>query len=140
MKVSEAMTAPVVTATLRTTIAEAARQMSKINSGALPVVDGGKVVGFVTDRDIVVRGVAAGASMDAPVSGIMSEDIHCCQADDSVAEAAAQMGAHQIRRLVVLGEDGKLAGILSLGDIAVDYGAKQVGQTLEVISDAPATH
>ena len=140
MKVSEAMTAPVVTATPQTTIAEAARQMSKIDSGALPVVDGGKVVGFITDRDIVVRGVATGASPDSPVSGIMSEEIHCCQADDSVADAAAHMGNHQIRRLVVLDEAGKLAGILSLGDIAVDYGAKQVGQTLENISDAPATH
>jgi CBS domain-containing protein len=140
MKVSEAMTAQVVTATPQTTIAEAARQMSQINSGALPVMDAGKVVGFVTDRDIVVRGVAKGISLDAPVSGIMSDDIHCCKEDDSVADAAAHMGAHQIRRLVVLNESGALAGIISLGDIAVDYGAKQVGHTLEEISDAPATH
>ena len=140
MKVSEAMTAPVVTATPQTTIAEAARQMSTINTGALPVVEAGKVVGFVTDRDIVVRAVAKGVGLESPVSGIMSDDIHCCKADDSVADAAAHMGNHQIRRLVVLDDNGQLAGILSLGDIAVDYGAKQVGHTLEEISDAPATH
>ena len=140
MKVSEAMTAQVVSATPQTTIAEAARQMSNIDSGALPVVEGGKVVGFITDRDIVVRGVATGVSPDSPVSGIMSEEIHCCQADDSVADAAAHMGAHQIRRLIVLSEGGALAGIISLGDIALDYGAKQVGKTLEDISDAPPTH
>jgi CBS domain-containing protein len=140
MKVSEAMTAQVVTATPSTTIAEAARQMSQIDSGALPVVDGGKVVGFVTDRDIVVRAVAKGSSLDGPVSGIMSSDIHCCKAEDSVADAASHMGNHQIRRLVVLDEGGGLAGIISLGDIAVDFGAKAVGKTLEDISDAPATH
>jgi CBS domain-containing protein len=140
MKVSEAMTAQVVTARPETTIAEAARQMSEIDTGALPVMEGGKVVGFLTDRDIVVRGVAKGMSLESPVSGIMSDDIHCCKADDSVADAAAHMGAHQSRRLVVLDESGAMAGIISLGDIAVDFGAKKVGHTLEEISDAPATH
>jgi CBS domain-containing protein len=138
MKVSEIMSPQVVTATPQTTVVEAARQMSQIDSGALPVVDKGKVVGFVTDRDIVVRAVAKGTSLDAPVSGIMSDDIHCCRADDSVAEAAAHMGSHQIRRLVVLDDGGKLAGIISLGDIALDYGAKGVGHTLEEISADPA--
>ncbi len=140
MKVSEAMTAQVVTATPQTTVAEVARQMAQIESGAVPVMADGKVVGIVTDRDIVIRVVAKGGSLDAPVSGMMSDDVQSCQEDDNLADAAAKMGAQQIRRLVVLDDAGKLTGILSLGDIAVDYGAKAVGKTLEDISEPAATH
>ncbi len=140
MKVSEAMTAQVVTITPQTTIADAARRMAEIESGALPVLDEGKVVGLVTDRDIVVRAIAKGQGVDGPVSGIMSGEVFTCGEEDSVADATAKMGAHQIRRVVVLGDGGRLAGILSLGDVAVDYGAKAVGHTLEEISEAPATH
>lgn len=140
MKVSEAMTAQVATATPQTTIAEVARTMAQIESGAVPVMEDGRVVGLITDRDIVIRVVAKGGSVDGPVSGVMSDDVESCSEDDSVADAAAKMGNHQIRRLVVLDAQGKLAGILSLGDIAQDYGAKAVGKTLEEISAEPATH
>ncbi len=71
---------------------------------------------------------------------MMSDDVQSCQEDDNLADAAAKMGAQQIRRLVVLDDAGKLTGILSLGDIAVDYGAKAVGKTLEDISEPAATH
>ncbi len=140
MKVREAMTAQVATATPATTIAEVARTMAQIESGAVPVVDEGKVVGLITDRDIVIRVVAKGGALNGPVSGVMSDGIESCNEDDNVADAAAKMGAHQIRRLVVLNDKGGLAGILSLGDIAQDYGAKAVGKTLEEISAEPATH
>ena len=140
MKVSEAMTAQVVTATPQTTITEVARQMAQIESGAVPVMADGKVVGIVTDRDIVIRVVAEGLGLDTPVANVMTEEVETCREDDNVADAAAKMGARQIRRLVVLDGEGRLAGILSLGDIAVDYGAKAVGQTLEEISAAPASH
>lgn len=140
MKVSEAMTAQVATATPQTTIAEVARTMAQIESGAVPVMEDGKVVGLITDRDIVIRVVAKGGSVDGPVSEVMSDDVESCSEDDNVADAAAKMGNHQIRRLVVLNDQGKLAGILSLGDIAQDYGAKAVGKTLEEISAEPATH
>lgn len=140
MKVSEAMTAQVATATPQTTIAEVARTMAQIESGAVPVMEDGKVVGLITDRDIVIRVVAKGCSVDGPVSEVMSDDVESCSEDDNVADAAAKMGNHQIRRLVVLNDQGKLAGILSLGDIAQDYGAKAVGKTLEEISAEPATH
>ena len=140
MKVSEAMTAQVATATPQTTIAEVARTMAQIESGAVPVMEDGKVVGLITDRDIVIRVVAKGDSGDGPVSEVMSDDVESCSEDDNVADAAAKMGNHQIRRLVVLNDQGKLAGILSLGDIAQDYGAKAVGKTLEEISAEPATH
>jgi CBS domain-containing protein len=140
MKVSEAMTPQVVTATPETTIAQIARTMSEVDCGSVPVMADGKVVGLVTDRDIVVRVVAKGGSLDAPVSGIMTEDVQTCREDDNLADAAAKMGSQQIRRLVVMGDSGRLAGILSLGDIAVDYGDKAVGHTLEEISAEPATH
>lgn len=140
MKVSEAMTAQVATASPSTTIAEVARTMAQIESGAVPVMDDSKVVGLITDRDIVIRVVAKGGSVDGPVSEVMSDGVESCSADDNVADAAAKMGNHQIRRLVVLDDQGKLAGILSLGDIAQDYGAKAVGKTLEEISAEPATH
>lgn len=139
MKVRDAMTAQVATATSTTTIAEVARMMAQIESGAVPVMAEGKVIGLVTDRDIVLRVVATGASVDGPVSDAMSESVESCSEDDTVADAAAKMGAHQIRRLVVLDERGGLAGILSLGDIAQDYGAKAVGKTLEEISAEPST-
>lgn len=141
MNVSEVMTSQVVTATPRDTVREVAKTMVRIESGAVPVVDDGKVVGLITDRDIVIRVVAEGASLDTPVADVMTAGAETCQEDDNVADASAKMGSKQIRRLVVLDESGKLAGILSLGDIAVDYGAKAVGRTLEEISEnTPAAH
>ena len=141
MNVSEVMTAQVVTATPRTTISEVARTMAQIETGAVPVTDDGKVVGLITDRDIVIRVVAENLGFDTPVSEVMTEGVETCREEDNVADAAAKMGTRQIRRLVVLNEQGRLAGILSLGDIAIDYGAKAVGKTLEEISEnTPAAH
>ena len=95
----------------------------------------GKVVGLVTDRDIVLRVVAEGRSFDSPISEAMSDgEVYSVKEDDILADATAKMASHQIRRLVVLDDAGKLTGILSLGDVAKDYGAKQVGKTLEDIS------
>jgi CBS domain-containing protein len=92
-------------------------------------------VGLVTDRDIVLRVVAEGRSFDSPISEAMSEgEVQSVREDDVLADATAKMASHQIRRLVVLNEAGNLTGILSLGDVAKDYGAKQVGRTLEEIS------
>ena len=135
MKVSDAMTAQVVTATPSSTITEVARIMAEIESGAVPVTEGSKVVGMVTDRDIVIRVVAERGSLDGPVSAVMSENVETCREDDDLADAAARMGARQIRRLVVLNSGGRLAGILSLGDIAAGCDAKAVGRTLEEVSE-----
>jgi CBS domain-containing protein len=138
MKVSDAMSQQVVTAAPTDTIRKVAQTMAQIDSGAVPIVDNGKVVGLVTDRDLVVRVVAEGRSFDSPVSEAMSDgDIQSITAEDSLADATAKMANHQIRRLIVLDDAGKLTGILSLGDVAKDYGAKQVGKTLEDISAEP---
>ncbi|OJU10336.1 MAG: signal transduction protein [Caulobacterales bacterium 68-7] len=135
MKVSEVMTAQVVTATPETSVRKVAKMMSEIDSGAMPVMEEDRVIGMVTDRDIVLRVVADGGDLDQAVRGVMSEGVQTCSAEDTLADATAKMGAHQVRRLVVLNDAGRLAGILSLGDVAADYGAKQVGRTLEEISE-----
>jgi len=141
MNVNEVMTAQVATASPRTTIAEVARTMASVESGAVPVIDDGKVVGLITDRDIVLRVVAEGKGLDTPVADVMTEGVETCREDDNLADATAKMGSKQIRRLIVLNESGGLAGILSLGDVAVDYGAKVVGKTLgEISEDTPAAH
>lgn len=139
MKVSDAMTSQVSTAAPTDTVRKVAQVMAHVETGAVPIVEDGKVVGLVTDRDIVLRVVAEGRSFDSPISEAMSEgDVQSVQEDDVLADATAKMANHQIRRLVVLNEAGNLTGILSLGDVAKDYGAKQVGKTLEDISAEPA--
>jgi CBS domain-containing protein len=137
MKVNEVMTAQVATAQPTSTIKAVGKMMSDVDSGVIPIVEDGKLVGLVTDRDIVLRAVAEDGDLDAPVSTIMTEDVQTCLEEDSVADAVGKMAGLKIRRLVVLSESGRLAGIVSLGDISKDYGAKQVGKTLEEISFAP---
>lgn len=139
MKVSDAMTGQVTTAAPTDTVRKVAQMMAHVETGAVPVVDDGKVVGLVTDRDIVLRVVAEGRSFDSPISEAMTDgEVHSVKEDDVLADATAKMASHQIRRLVVLNDAGALTGILSLGDVAKDYGAKQVGKTLEEISAEPA--
>lgn len=144
MKVSDAMTSQVSIARPTDTIRQVAETMAKVDSGVVPVVGDGKVVGLVTDRDIVLRVVAEGRSFDSAVSDVMSDgEVLSVKEDDILADATAKMANHQVRRLVVLNDAGALSGILSLGDVAKDYGAKQVGKTLEEISQEPgdaATH
>jgi CBS domain-containing protein len=139
MKVSDAMTGQVSTAAPTDTVRKVAQMMAHVETGAVPVVDNGKVVGLVTDRDIVLRVVAEGRSFDSPISEAMTEgEVHSVKEDDVLADATAKMASHQVRRLVVLNDAGALTGILSLGDVAKDYGAKQVGKALEEISAEPA--
>ncbi|WP_454718482.1 CBS domain-containing protein [Caulobacter segnis] len=138
MKVSDAMTSQVSVARPTDTIRQVAETMAKVDSGVVPVVDNGKVVGLVTDRDIVLRVVAEGRSFDSAVSDVMSDgEVLSVKEDDILADATAKMANNQVRRLIVLNDSGNLSGILSLGDVAKDYGAKQVGKTLEEISQEP---
>ena len=137
MKVSDAMTSQVSTAAPTDTVRKVAQVMAHVETGAVPIVDGGKVVGLVTDRDIVLRVVAEGGDLKGPISAAMTDDVQSCKPDDNLADAAAQMANHQLRRLIVTDEKGALVGILSLGDIATDFGNKKVGEVLEEIS-APA--
>jgi len=134
--VNEAMTAQVVTARPSDTIQQVAKIMQDVDTGAVPVFDDGKVVGMITDRDIVLRIVAEGGDINAPVSSAMTDEVQSCGEDDNLADAAAQMANHQLRRLIVTNDAGKLVGILSLGDVAREDSAKTVGHTLEDISES----
>ncbi|ARG97515.1 CBS domain-containing protein [Legionella micdadei] len=103
------------------TIEEAARKMQQLNTGFLPIGDKktDKIIGALTDRDIVISAVASHKGFDTPVSNVMHKGIHYCYDTDDVNEAAKCMREKQIRRLVVLNKNKRLAGILSLGDISL---------------------
>jgi CBS domain-containing protein len=122
------------------TIRAAARIMRDEDTGAVPVVEEGRPVAMVTDRDIAVRGVAEGFDLDAPVSAIATARVVSVAPDAPVSEAAEIMAELQIRRLPVI-EDGRLVGIVSLGDIAVKEGHYgRAGSTLENISEGVKGH
>lgn len=118
MLVKDIMTTHFQLATPQTTLREAARMMRDGDFGYLPVGDNDRLKGAVTDRDIVIRGIADGLGPDAHVSEVLSEIIVYCFEDDEIAEAADIMKMEQIRRLAVLNSDKRLAGIITLGDIA----------------------
>lgn len=141
MLVSKVMSSPVISATVATTIRDAARLMRRHGVGALPVFRDDKPVGIVTDRDIVMRTLAArgfARGPDTSVADIMARDVITCFADQDIAEAAALMGEKQVRRLLVIDRAGAPVGILSLGDIAEHASEELAGQTLGEISEVRA--
>lgn len=101
-----------------TSIARAADQMLRFDIGALPVVEHDKVVGILTDRDIVVRAVARNMAIDEPVSAIMSLPVIACDPEDNLDVVVDRMRAEQIRRMPVCSDHGHLLGMMSLGDAA----------------------
>ncbi|WP_309089352.1 CBS domain-containing protein [Phenylobacterium sp.] len=135
MRINEIMSRQVEVARPQDTIQDVARKMREIDAGVIPVCDGDKVQGMVTDRDIVVRAVSEARSFDTPVSEVMTADVEYCYEDDDIAQAADKMAELQVRRLVVLDRDQRLVGIVSLGDIAQQGKDKTTGQALEEISE-----
>ena len=135
MKAKDVMTKDPATLGPEATLGEAATLMRQEDCGSIPIVDGGRLVGIVTDRDIVIRAVAAGKdARSTKVSEVMSADPVCISPDTGVDEAANVMAERQIRRLPVV-EDGKLAGILVIGQIARrEPDEQQTGETLKEIS------
>jgi CBS domain-containing protein len=117
MKVAEMMTRDVQTARPDDTIVNAAKMMAQCDCGALPVEDQDRLVGMITDRDIVVRALAQGRA-DARIADVMSRDIRYCFDDEEVDAVAHNMADIQMRRLPVVDRSKRLVGILSLGDIA----------------------
>jgi CBS domain-containing protein len=120
MKISEMMTRDVQMAKPDQSIREVARCMADLGCGALPVEEGDRLVGMITDRDIAVRAVANGLSADTPVRDVMSSEVMYCFEDQSVEEVARNMRDIQVRRLPVLSREKRLVGIIALGDLALD--------------------
>jgi CBS domain-containing protein len=119
MRIQEAMTRQVHIANPNQSICDAACLMAAVDAGALPVGDGDRLVGMITDRDIAIRAVAQGKGPDTPVRDIMSPEICYCFEDQRVDEVAANMADVKLRRLPVLNREKRLVGIISLGDIAL---------------------
>ncbi len=120
-------------------ICDAARKMRTLDVGLLPVCDDDRLAGTITDRDIAIRGVADGLDPHTTtVRQVMSPGVICCSEDDDVEVAARLMEDKQIRRLPVLNDQGRLVGIVSLGDLAVRTRQDElVGEVLGRVSEPP---
>ena len=139
MRCSEIMTRDVRTATREMTLRDVAVMMRDGDMGSVPVVEGGRLVGIVTDRDIVVRCVADGRDTSTPVSEAMTTEIFSIKPDDFAFEAVRLMGDKQVRRVAVVSEDGQLAGIISMADVALETEDElEIAETLEEISSGSA--
>jgi CBS domain-containing protein len=121
------------------TLRECAEKMRSLNVGPMPVCEDGKLVGMITDRDIVVRAVALGHDpASTRVRDAMTDQVESCSQDTTLEEAAKLMQDKQIRRVLVLDENRKLAGIVALGDLSQDADDRLAGETLERISEPSA--
>jgi CBS domain-containing protein len=122
------------------TIREAASIMADIDAGALPVGENDRLVGMLTDRDIVVRAVARGKSADTPVAEVMSKEMLYCFDTDGVDEVARNMAKAQVRRLPVVNRAKRLVGIVSLGDLARNDDPTTIGRTVSKVSTPGGKH
>jgi len=132
--IADIMTRSIATVQRDETLQAAARRMEEMDVGSLPVLNGKAVAGIVTDRDIAVRGVAAGMiPQESLVADVMTAEVRFCRADDTVEQAMAEMGDLQVRRLPVLDAKNEIVGIVSLGDLATRQSA-HTDETLREIS------
>ncbi|MDP9193531.1 MAG: CBS domain-containing protein [Acidobacteriota bacterium] len=118
---------------------DVARIMKDKDTGVVPVVDGRKIIGLITDRDIVVRGLAEGKNLEsATVSELMTKQVRTVRDDASVNDALDLMNSAEVRRVAVVNSNDELVGIVSLGDISINTDKdSRVGKTVESISGAP---
>lgn len=131
----EIMTSIVQTATRDMSLRDVAEMMRDGDMGSIPVVDDGKLVGIVTDRDIVVRAIAQGKGASTAVGEAMTTEIFSVGPDDFVFEAIRLMGDKQVRRVPVVDGSGSLAGIIAMADIALEMeDEREIAETLEEIS------
>ena len=136
MQLNRIMTGYVEVIAPERSIQEAAEQMRCLDVGVLPVCDGDRLVGIITDRDLVVRALADGGDPKSiTVEEIMTRQPAYCFEDQDVEEAERVMEKNQIRRLPVLDQDNRIVGIVSLGDLAIRDDEKRAGVTLERVSE-----
>ncbi len=136
--VNEIMSTDVQLVAPEATLQRAAQLMQELDVGALPVCRGNVLVGMVTDRDIAIRGVAAGLAPDtARVSDVMTDDLQFCTEDQDTEEVMRTMGNAQVRRLPVVNIDKELVGIVSLSDLALRQ-AGHIDKAVREISEPSA--
>ena len=136
MRIRDIMTTSVESVTPETDLATIARRMKDLNVGSLPIVENDRLLGIITDRDIVVRAIAEGRNPESEhVRTYLTPNPTTISADADVREASELMAREQIRRLPVV-EGERLIGFVAIGDIAVDTGKdKVVGDALQKISE-----
>jgi CBS domain-containing protein len=139
MNVSDCMTREVRLTSPDKTLRQAAEAMAERDVGMLPVGENDRLIGMITDRDIAIRGVAAGKSPEAKVREVMSSEVKYCYEDQPIEDVLRNMGELQVRRLPVLSRDKRLVGILSLCDASAD-GSARIGETLDVITAPGGRH
>jgi CBS domain-containing protein len=137
MKLRDLMTENVEVITPDTSLEQAARKMRDLDVGVLPVCDGERLLGMLSDRDLIIRATAEGRDpKSTPVRESMTPEIVYCFEDQEASEAEQLMSERQIRRLAVLNRDKQLVGIVSLGDLATKTDkTRAVGKTLEKVSE-----
>jgi CBS domain-containing protein len=134
MKISDIMSSDVEVARPDDSIQTVAQRMADLDVGSLPVCDGQRILGMVTDRDITIRATARGLASDTSVTQVMTADVEYAFEDDDLQEVADKMAKAQIRRLPIVDRDKNLVGILAIADIAREDKDKRVGETVEKIS------
>lgn len=134
MNISQIMHTNPICVTTSESLTNIAKQMKKGDFGAVIVNDGDKPIGMITDRDIVIRALANGNNIsDIKAKDVMTKKIITCNLNDSIETASKTMKSEKIRRLVVLDNQKKMIGILSLGDIAVSEKGKESGPVFEAL-------
>jgi CBS domain-containing protein len=140
MKVSEVMTRDVQTIRPEDPVQQAASFMLSADAGSIPVTDGDRLIGMITDRDIAVRGIAKGYGPDTPVRELMTDDVICAREDDNVEDIASKMSEAQVRRLPVIDGNERLCGIVSLGDLSRETDGGTASEALEGVSEPGGQH
>ena len=140
MKVSDVMTRDVQTVSPDEPVQEAANFMLNADAGSIPVTDGGRLIGMITDRDIAVRGIANGRGPDTPVRELMTDNLVIARIDDDIEEVATKMSDAQVRRLPVIDEEERLCGIVSLGDLSREADTDCASEALEGVSQPGGEH
>lgn len=137
-KVADVMTTRPRAVTPQTPLNEVAKLMETEDVGSVPVVDGDRLVGIVTDRDIVVRAIAKGKDPSGmPASEVSSRELVTVGPDDDLSDALELMARYQVRRLAVTGEDERLVGVVSQADVALQAKEKDTGEVVQSISREP---
>jgi CBS domain-containing protein len=140
MRVADAMTRDVRVANPDQNIVDAAKMMADCDCGVLPVGENDRLVGMITDRDIVIRAIAQGKTGTTKIRDVMSEDVKYCFEEDDIDNVARNMGDQQIRRLPVVNRDKRLVGIVSLGDISTTTETEPAAEALSSISEPASQH